>query len=67
MKPEDKMVVGRRNLLRAVGAGAGIAAAVAALPLASPAHADSETNDEKRKSRYRETEHVRDYYDSARI
>ena len=30
--------------------------------LATGAHADSETNDEKRKSRYRETEHVKTFY-----
>ena len=54
--------VSRRNLLRAAGAGASAAAVVGALAPASPAHADSETNDEKRKSRYRETDHVKTYY-----
>jgi hypothetical protein len=68
MTSEDKAAKGaergvsRRNLLRAVGAGAGAAAAVGALSPASPAHADSETNDEKRKSRYRETDHVKTFY-----
>ena len=56
MKQNGK--VGRRDFLRALGAGAG--AAVAA-PLAS-AKADSETNDEKRKARYKETDHVKTYY-----
>ena len=34
----------------------------AAGPLAGEAHADTESNDEKRKARYRETEHVKTYY-----
>jgi hypothetical protein len=58
MKPETK-AVGRRDFLRALGAGAG--AAVAA-PLATPAKADSESNDEKRKARYKETDHVKTFY-----
>jgi hypothetical protein len=53
--------VGRRDFLRALGAGAGVAATTAA-PLANVAKADSETNDEKRKARYRETDHVKTYY-----
>jgi hypothetical protein len=59
MKTQDKATVGRRQFLRSVGIGA---AATAAAPLATPAAADSETNDEKRKSRYKETEHVKAYY-----
>jgi hypothetical protein len=31
-------------------------------PLSGTARADSETNDEKRKSRYKETEHVKTFY-----
>jgi hypothetical protein len=61
MKQPGKAAVGRRNFLRAVGAGAGIAA-TGAVPLARDARADSETDDEKRKPRYRETEHVKTYY-----
>jgi hypothetical protein len=53
--------VGRRDFLRALGAGAGVAAAAAA-PLATPAVADSETNDEKLKARYQETDHVKTFY-----
>ncbi len=51
MKREDKKAIGRRDVLRALGAGAGLAVTAAA-PLATPALADSETNDEKRKARY---------------
>ena len=60
MKAGDKAKVGRRDFLRVLGAGAGVAAAAGALP--TSARADSETNDEKRKSRYRETEHVKTFY-----
>jgi hypothetical protein len=60
MKAGDKAKVGRRDFLRVLGAGAGVAAAAGALP--TNARADSESNDEKRKSRYRETEHVKTFY-----
>jgi hypothetical protein len=51
--------IGRREVLRALGAGAGVAAAA---PLATGAQADTENNDEKRKARYKETDHVKTYY-----
>jgi hypothetical protein len=65
MKQDDKASLGktrlgRREVLRALGVGAGLA--VSAAPLATTAKADTETNDEKRKSRYRETEHVKTFY-----
>jgi len=59
MKQNDKCTVARRDFLRALGAGAGAAATV---PLATAAKADSENNDEKRKARYKETDHVKAYY-----
>ena len=52
--------LGRRDFLRALGAGA--TAAVAVAPLAGEARADTETPDEKRKARYKETEHVKAFY-----
>jgi hypothetical protein len=58
MKTSDKPAVGRREFLRVLGAGAG----AAAMPLASAAKADSESSDEKRKSRYKETDHVKAFY-----
>ncbi len=61
MKKLDKAAVGRREFLRALGAGAGVAV-IAAAPLATAAKADSENNDEKRKSRYKESDHVKAYY-----
>lgn len=51
MKQDSKATIARRDVLRALGVGAG-AAVTAAAPLATPAHADSENNDEKRKARY---------------
>jgi hypothetical protein len=50
----------RRKLLGALAAGAGAgAAAVGGL---TSAKADGETNDEKRRARYKETDHVRAFY-----
>ena len=60
MKSEAK-TVGRREFLRTLGVGAGVAAAGAA-PLATAARADTESNQEKRKPRYRETDHVKAFY-----
>ena len=62
MKSEPKSKLGRREFLRALGAGAGVAA-VSAAPLATQAAADSETNDEKRKARYKsDSPSVQTYY-----
>ena len=62
MKDEKKVTVGRRDFLRKVGIGAVGAGAAVAAPLVESARADSETNDEKRKARYQETDHVKTYY-----
>ncbi|MEJ0078769.1 MAG: formate dehydrogenase [Alphaproteobacteria bacterium] len=59
MKQNEKRTVGRRDVLRTLGVGAGAAAAA---PLVTTAKADSENNDEKRKARYKETDHVKAYY-----
>jgi hypothetical protein len=56
----NKAKLGRRDVLRVLAGGAGLAAASGTL--ATDARADSETNEEKRKSRYRESEHVKAYY-----
>ena len=65
MKEQDKMQnktrVARRDFLRVLGAGAGVAATAAA-PLATIAKVDTENNDEKRKARYKETDHVKTFY-----
>jgi hypothetical protein len=62
MKNENKPTVGRRDFLRKVGIGAVGAGATLATPLIAPAQADSENNDEKRKARYKESDHVKTYY-----
>lgn len=62
MKKSVKATIGRRAFLRTLGAGATVAAAAAG-PLASGAHADTETNDEKRKARYKaDSPEVQTYY-----
>jgi hypothetical protein len=53
--------IGRRDVIRAL-AGVAVAATASAAPLA-PAAADSESNDEKRKARYRaDSPHVQMFY-----
>ena len=59
MKARDKAAVGRRSFFQLIGAGA---AAGAIAPLARNAAADSETEDEKRKARYRDSDEVKTYY-----
>jgi hypothetical protein len=55
----SKATLGRRDFLRVLGTGAAVGATI---PLAKEVKADSETNDEKRKSRYKETDQVKAYY-----
>jgi hypothetical protein len=59
-KPEKKTVA-RRDFLRVLAAGAGAAAATRAAPLTSPAAA-AESDQDKRKPRYKETEHIKAFY-----
>ena len=61
MKTDKKAAVGRRDFLRALSAGA-LSVGAAASSSALPALADSENNDEKRKARYTESDHVKTYY-----
>lgn len=61
MKQEQKSKLGRRDFLRAVGAGAGVAVTSAA-PFASEAVA-AESDQEKRKARYNpNSDDVKAYY-----
>lgn len=60
MKQEEKTKVGRRDFLRAIGAGAGLAVTAAA-PLATEAAA-AESDSDKKKARYKETDHVKKFY-----
>jgi hypothetical protein len=60
MTKKSKTVLGRREFLRTVGAGATVGIAAAAM--SGEVLADTETNDEKRKSRYQETDHIKTFY-----
>ena len=62
MRDEKKTTVGRRDFLCKVGIGTVAAGAALATPPITAAQADSETEDEKRKARYKETDHVKEYY-----
>lgn len=62
MSDETKAAVGRRDFLRKVGVGTVGAGATLASPLVGSAQADSENNDERRKARYKESDHVKAYY-----
>jgi hypothetical protein len=62
MRDEKKALGGRRDFLRKVGIGTVGVGATLATPLVAPAQADSETDQEKRKARYKETDHVKTYY-----
>jgi hypothetical protein len=59
MRSSKKPTIARRELLRALGVGAGAAVTV---PLVGETVADTESNDEKRKARYKETDHVKTFY-----
>ena len=60
MRDDKKATLGRRDFLRSVGVvGAGATLATSKI---TPAQADSESDDEKRKARYRETDHVKAFY-----
>lgn len=62
MSEDRKTTVGRRDFLRKVGVGTVGAGATLATPLGGSAQADSETSDEKRKARYKETDHIKAFY-----
>jgi len=61
MKTDGKAKVARRDFLRILGAGAGVAVTPAAL--VTEAHADSESNTDKRKARYKaDSDEVKTFY-----
>ena len=62
MSEGKKTTVGRRDFLRKVGVGTVGAGATFATPFVGSAPAASETNDEKRKARYKESDHVKAFY-----
>ncbi|MGI8525156.1 MAG: twin-arginine translocation signal domain-containing protein [Pseudolabrys sp.] len=57
---QNRKGVGRRDFLRALGAGAALTAAA---PIVGEAIADGENNDEKRKTRYKaDSADIQAYY-----
>jgi GH24 family phage-related lysozyme (muramidase) len=63
MRDERETTGGRRDFLRKVGIGTIGAGATLATPLmTTSARADSETTQEMRKARYRETDDVKAFY-----
>jgi len=61
MTTDPKANLARRNFLRALGAGAGVAMTPAAL--VTQAKADTESDSEKRKARYKaDSAEVKTYY-----
>lgn len=59
MRPKQSSRLERRTFLAVLGAGAALAGP---LSLSTKARADSESNADKRKPRYRETDHIKTYY-----
>ena len=59
MKAQGKLSLRRRQFFRVLGAGTAVGAVGS---LATEAVADSESNDEKRKPRYRESDEVKTFY-----
>jgi hypothetical protein len=58
---QERRAVGRRQFLRTLGVGT--AAVAAGGPLVSETRADTETNDEKRRARYKaDSPHIQAYY-----
>ena len=62
MMNDEKIIVGRRDFLHKVGIGTVGAGSMLATPLMTSAQADGESDDEKRKARYQETDHVKSFY-----
>jgi hypothetical protein len=58
-KTSAKAAVGRRDVLRALGAGA---AATAAAPIAGEAQAETWNEAERHKARYRLSDHIKNFY-----
>ncbi len=61
----DNSKPGRRAFIKSIGTASVAAAVAATLPL-DAAKADSESQQERRKARYKETDHVKAYYRTNR-
>jgi nitrous oxide reductase len=68
MKNETKSRLSRRNFLLAVGAGgAATAAAIATRVIATDEPRAVASSDKRRGKGYRETAHVRNYYNTTKV
>jgi nitrous oxide reductase len=65
-KDDERAGLGRRGFLGAFAGVASVAAAAVVGPQAVTEAAAQEPDDEKRKARYQETDHVQDYYRTNR-
>lgn len=65
MKDDDKAEIGRRSVLKAFGLAGASVAVVAADAVATTADA-AESDADKRKARYRESDHVKSFYRTNR-
>ncbi len=62
-----KETLDRRSFLRTAGAGAAAAAVATVAAAPKQAAAAPENAETRKKQRYKETEHVKRYYDSNRL
>ncbi len=66
MSEKNESKTGRRDLLRGAGTGALLVAAAMAVGAPKRAMAKPETKEERKKSRYKETDHVKRFYETNR-
>lgn len=66
MASETQAKLPRRGFLKALGLGAGVAAGGVVADAATTPAAASETADQRKKARYRLTDHVATYYRTNR-
>ena len=68
-KPEQKdqrTDLGRRGFFKSLGGASAVAAAAVASPLAASPALASENQNERTKARYKESEHVKNFYRTNR-
>lgn len=66
MSENENGKAGRRSFLRGAGSGTLLVAAALAVGAPRRAMAKPETKEERKKSRYKETDHVKRYYQTNR-
>jgi hypothetical protein len=66
MSENENGKAGRRNFLRGAGTGTLLVAAALAVGAPRRAMAKPETKEERKKSRYKETAHVKRFYETNR-